>query len=75
MTPAEFTAKWAKSSGKESAGDQEHFHDLCRMLGDGDGLGEASRVEPPPTHAANNGPRREACSIAKITSLSSPHPP
>ena len=33
MTPAEFKKKWAKFSGKESAAYQEHFSDLCRMLG------------------------------------------
>ena len=33
MTPAEFKTKWAKFSGKESAAYQEHFGDLCRMLG------------------------------------------
>ena len=33
MTPAEFKTKWAKFSGKESAAYQEHFSDLCRMLG------------------------------------------
>ena len=33
MTPAEFKTKWAKFSGKESAAYQDHFSDLCRMLG------------------------------------------
>lgn len=33
MTPAAFKAKWAKFSGKESSAYQEHFNDLCRMLG------------------------------------------
>jgi type II restriction/modification system DNA methylase subunit YeeA len=33
MVPAEFKTKWAKFSGKESAAYQEHFNDLCRMLG------------------------------------------
>ena len=33
MTPTEFKTKWAKFSGKESAAYQEHFGDLCRMLG------------------------------------------
>ena len=33
MTPAQFKTKWAKFSGKESAAYQEHFNDLCRMLG------------------------------------------
>ncbi|MGB8368721.1 MAG: class I SAM-dependent DNA methyltransferase [Limisphaerales bacterium] len=33
MTPAEFKTKWAKVSAKESAAYQEHFNDLCRLLG------------------------------------------
>jgi hypothetical protein len=33
MTPAQFKAKWAKFSGKENAAYQDHFADLCRMLG------------------------------------------
>lgn len=37
MTPAEFKAKWAKFSGKESGAYQSHFDDLCRLL----------RVQPP----------------------------
>ena len=32
MTPAEFKRKWARFTGKESAGYQEHFNDLCRLL-------------------------------------------
>ena len=34
MTPDEFIAKWKASSLKESAGAQEHFIDLCRLLGE-----------------------------------------
>ncbi len=33
MTPATFKAKWGKFTGKESAAYQEHFNDLCRVLG------------------------------------------
>ena len=33
MTPAEFKRKWARYSGKETAAYQEHFNDLCRLLG------------------------------------------
>src|SRR6266545_3379868 len=33
MTPAEFKRKWARFAGKESAAYQEHFNDLCRLLG------------------------------------------
>jgi hypothetical protein len=32
MNPEQFKAKWAKFAGKESAGYQEHFNDLCRLL-------------------------------------------
>jgi hypothetical protein len=33
MTVAEFKKKWARYQGKESAAYQEHFIDLCRILG------------------------------------------
>jgi len=33
MTPAEFAAKWKGSTQSERAAAQEHFIDLCRMLG------------------------------------------
>jgi hypothetical protein len=33
MTAAEFKQKWARYRGKESAAYQEHFNDLCRLLG------------------------------------------
>jgi len=33
MTPAEFVAKWQGSTRTERAAAQEHFIDLCRMLG------------------------------------------
>lgn len=33
MTAAEFKRKWARYSGKESAAYQEHFNDLCSLLG------------------------------------------
>jgi type II restriction/modification system DNA methylase subunit YeeA len=33
MTPAEFAAKWSQSTQKERSASQEHFIDLCRMLG------------------------------------------
>ena len=32
MTPAAFADKWRRYQGKESAGSQEHFVDLCRLL-------------------------------------------
>jgi hypothetical protein len=33
MTPAEFKKKWHRYQGKESSAYQEHFSDLCRLLG------------------------------------------
>ncbi len=33
MTPSEFATKWAGSQRTERAASQEHFIDLCRMLG------------------------------------------
>jgi hypothetical protein len=33
MTPAEFKKKWARYSGKETSAYQEHFNDLCALLG------------------------------------------
>jgi type II restriction/modification system DNA methylase subunit YeeA len=33
MTPAEFKKKWARYSGKETSGYQEHFNDICALLG------------------------------------------
>jgi hypothetical protein len=33
MTPQEFSAKWASSELKERAGSQEHFIDVCRLVG------------------------------------------
>ena len=34
MTPSEFIAKWRVSELKESSAAQEHFIDLCRLLGE-----------------------------------------
>src|ERR1700676_751423 len=33
MSPAEFKKKWARYSGKETAAYQEHFNDVCALLG------------------------------------------
>jgi len=33
MTPAEFKNKWRRYQGKETSAYQEHFTDLCRLLG------------------------------------------
>ena len=34
MTPHEFIAKWRASELKERSASQEHFIDLCRLLGE-----------------------------------------
>ena len=34
MTPGEFIAKWRASESKERSTSQEHFIDLCRLLGE-----------------------------------------
>ena len=46
MTPAAFIAKWRASELKERSGSQEHFIDLCRLLG-----------EPTPAEADPSGAR------------------
>ena len=46
MTPAAFIAKWRASESKERSGSQEHFIDLCRLLG-----------EPTPAEADPSGAR------------------
>ena len=33
LAPADFVRKWAGNSRTERAASQEHFIDLCRMLG------------------------------------------
>lgn len=33
MTPAQFKRKWSRYQGKETSAYQEHFNDLCRLLG------------------------------------------
>ena len=33
MTTAEFKKKWSRYHGKEASAYQEHFTDLCRLLG------------------------------------------
>ena len=34
VTPHEFISKWRSSALKERSASQEHFLDLCRMLGE-----------------------------------------
>jgi hypothetical protein len=34
LTPREFARKWGDNATKEKAASQEHFIDLCRMLGE-----------------------------------------
>ena len=43
MTPHEFISKWRASELKERSASQEHFIDLCRLLG------EPTPVEADPT--------------------------
>ena len=43
MTPGEFIAKWRASELKERSASQEHFIDLCRLLG------ESTPAEADPT--------------------------
>lgn len=47
LTPAQFIAKWSRVALPERAASQEHFIDLCRMLGqplpDDHDLGERRR--------------------------------
>ena len=45
MTPAAFIAKWRASTLKERSASQEHFLDLCRLLG------EPTPAEADPTGA------------------------
>ncbi len=33
MTPQKFSSKWASSELKERAGAQEHFIDICNLVG------------------------------------------
>jgi len=33
LTPQKFVARWRQSTLKESAGAQQHFIDLCRLVG------------------------------------------
>ena len=47
MTAAEFKKKWSRYQGKESAAYQEHFIDLCRLLG------QPTPVEADPSGASS----------------------
>ena len=40
LTPRAFAQKWRDNETKEKAASQEHFIDLCRMLGGGDGFAD-----------------------------------
>ena len=42
MTPYEFATKWGQANLSESAGSQEHFIDICRLIG------ETTTAEPDP---------------------------
>ena len=57
MTPNEFIAKWRASELKESSASQEHFIDLCRLLG------EPTPAEADPageTYCFERGARKDA---------------
>jgi hypothetical protein len=47
LTPAAFARKWAKSTRTERAAAQEHFIDLCRLLGVPTPRGRVDLVENP----------------------------
>ena len=52
MTPADFIAKWSRTNLPERAASQEHFMDLCRLLGEStpaqqDGTGDEYTFEKP----------------------------
>ena len=42
MDPSEFAAKWKGSTAKERSAAQEHFIDVCRMIG----WGTPNEVDP-----------------------------
>ena len=49
LSAAEFAAKWRDNARRERASSQEHFIDLCRLLGvptpnEADPTGECARV-------------------------------
>ncbi len=51
ISPQEFVAKWSKSTLRERAGSQEHFIDLCRLIGhptpaEADPVGDTFTFEP-----------------------------
>ena len=57
MTPGEFIAKWRTSELKERSAAQEHFIDLCRLLG------EPTPAEADPTgehYCFERGARKDA---------------
>src|SRR5680860_802280 len=52
LTPAEFATKWSGSTTTERAASQEHFIDLCRMIG---GVGLQRLVRRGPAGRAQHG--------------------
>ena len=75
MTPGAFIAKWRASELKESSASQEHFIDLCRLLGEptpaeADPAGEqvasgkATRVGLVATNSIRGGANRRALQAA-----------
>jgi hypothetical protein len=45
MSFAEFKKKWSRYTGKESSAYQEHFNDLCRLLGHPTPVGGAENAK------------------------------
>ena len=57
MTPYEFISKWRASALKERSASQEHFIDLCRLLG-----------EPTPAEADPTG-ETSSCAVLPLSSV------
>ena len=53
MTPGEFIAKWRAAELKERSAAQEHFIDLCRLLGEP----TPAEADPPAGPTASNAAR------------------
>jgi len=69
VTPQEFIAKWTTSVLKERSGSQEHFIDLCRLLGE---KTPAEAAPPAPSTPSRRAPRSTAAATAGPTCGSEP---
>jgi len=68
LTPAAFAAKWQGTTTTEKAASQEHFIDLCRLLGEptpneADPTGSTYAFEKSVTKAAGGDPTRSGSVI------------